>query len=276
MPKGVLVDISKCFGCRSCTLACKSWNDLPADKTDLSDDWDAPGKPNAYKWTYVTHNLIEKDDEIKWRFTKRQCMHCVEPACASACFTASFTKSAEGAVIYKPTELGKDYCVGCRYCMVACPFGVPTFQWDKPMPFVQKCRFCYDRMVDGDTPACVTACPSGCLTYGEREELLQEAKRRIGRDSKYVDHVYGEKEYGGTSWMYISDVPFEELGFKMGVSERSIPSMTWQVLRWTPYIFVGWGAILTALRLYTKKPGEADHDDMYQAVSTFEDKNKEE
>lgn len=274
--KGVLVDVPRCFGCRSCMVSCKTWNDLPATKTEFSNDWDAPGKFSANNWTFVNHSLTEKDDEIKWRFVKRQCMHCNEPACASACFTASFVKTTEGAVIYKPTELGKDYCVGCRYCMIACPFGVPSFQWDVTLPFVQKCRFCYDRMTNDETPACVSSCPSGCLTYGDRDELIAEAKRRIKANPKYIDHVYGEKEYGGTAWIYISDVPFEDLGFKTGVTERSIPSLTWDVLKWTPFIFVGWGAILTALRLYTKKRDAADHDDMYDIVSTLEDDNKEE
>ncbi|MDF9407333.1 MAG: Formate dehydrogenase, nitrate-inducible, iron-sulfur subunit [Pelotomaculum sp. PtaB.Bin013] len=282
MSKGVLVDVSRCIGCRSCMVACKTWNDLPATKTEFTNNWDAPGKTDAYNWTVVNYHLIEQGDQVKWRFVKRQCMHCDEPACESACFTHSFVKTKEGAVIYKPTELNQDYCVGCRYCMVACPFGVPSFQWDKSLPYVQKCRFCYDRMKEeGLKPACVTACPTGTLKYGEREELLKEAWQRINSNPNYIKRVYGEKEYGGTSWLYISDVPFDEIGLKTTaygkpVSEKSIPSYTWNVLKWTPYIFVGWGAILTALNFYTKRRDEVHHhEDMYEAVNTIEEKKDE-
>lgn len=283
MSKGVLVDITRCIGCRSCMVSCKSWNDLPANKTEFANNWDSPGKINANNWTVVTSHIIEQGDEVKWRFVKRQCMHCNEPACESACFTHSFVKTKEGAVIYKPTELNQDYCVGCRYCMIACPFGVPSFQWDKPLPFLQKCKFCYDRLKEeGLEPACVTACPTSTLLFGERDQLLAEAWKRINSNPNYIKQVYGEKEYGGTSWLYISDVPFDQLGFKTEafgkpVSTKSIPDYTWDVLKWTPYIFVGWGAILTALHVYTKRRAEVEHDeaDMYEAVNTQEDDQEE-
>jgi len=276
MSKGVLVDITRCIGCRSCMVACKTWNDLPAGKSQFTNNWDAPGKVDADNWTVVNSFLIEQGDQVKWRFVKRQCMHCNEPACESACFTHSFVKTQEGAVIYKPTELNQDYCVGCRYCMIACPFGVPSFQWDKALPFVQKCRFCYDRLKEDMQPACVTACPTGTLKFGEKDKLLAEARQRINSNPNYIKQIYGEKEYGGTSWFYISDVPFEQIGFKTNVSTKSIPSYTWDVLKWTPYIFVGWGAILTALHFYTKRRAEVHHDEeMYEAVNTMGDKKDE-
>ncbi|BAF59894.1 MAG: 4Fe-4S dicluster domain-containing protein [Pelotomaculum sp.] len=272
MSKGVLVDIPRCIGCRSCVVSCKTWNDLPSQPSTFSNNWDSPGRTNADTWTAVTYHIVEQGDQIKWRFVKRQCMHCNEPACESACFTHSFVKTKEGAVIYKPTEVKQDYCVGCRYCMIACPFGVPSFQWDKAFPFVQKCRFCYDRMKDDLEPACVTSCPTGALKFGDKQELLAEAWSRINKNPGYVKQVYGEKEYGGTSWMYISDVPFNLLGFRTEafgkpVSQKSIPSYTWDVLKWTPYIFFGWGAILTAMRLYTKRRAEVhDEAEMYAPV----------
>ena len=270
MSKGVLVDVTRCIGCKSCAVSCKSWNDLPSKVSTFTNNWDSPGKVTADAWTVVTSFVIEKGDQVKWRFVKRQCMHCLEPACESACFTHSFVKTKEGAVIYKPTEVKQDYCVGCRYCMIACPFGIPSFQWDKAMPFVQKCRFCYDRMKEqGLQPACVTSCPTQTLKYGDRKELLKEAWDRINKDPRYVKHVYGEKEYGGTSWLYISDVPFDQIGFRTEaygkpVSQKSIPSYTWDVLKWTPYIFIGWGAILTAMRAYTKRRAEVhDESELY-------------
>jgi len=278
MSKGVLVDIPRCIGCRSCDVACKTWNELPENTTEKTNNWGSKFRLSAYEWTHVTQNLVTKDNEAKWRFVKRQCMHCLDPACASACFTASFQQTDEGAVIYKPTERNFDICVGCRYCMIACPFSVPGYQWNTALGFIQKCRFCNDRMEDGGKiPACVTACPTGALKFGELDSLLLEAKQRINNNPNYVKEVYGEKEYGGTSWIYISDTPFEEIGFRTGVSEKSIPSLTWEVLKWTPVIFVGWGATLTALKFYTKKKdADHEHDDMYEIVNTLESEEKNE
>lgn len=277
MSKGVLVDVTRCIGCKSCVVACKTWNDLPSKPGTFNNEWDNPGKTSADTWTVVNYHVIEDGDNIKWRFVKRQCFHCNEPACESACFTRALIKTKEGSVIYKPTEINKDYCVGCRYCMIACPFGVPKYQWEKAFPYVQKCRFCYDRMKqEGMVPACVTACPTGALTYGDKEALLAEAKDRLNKNPKYVKHIYGEKEYGGTSWLYISDVPFDQIGFKTEaygkpVSQKSIPSYTWDVLKWTPYIFIGWGALLTGMRLYTKRRAEAhDESEMYAPVDPKE------
>ncbi|MDD4768012.1 MAG: 4Fe-4S dicluster domain-containing protein [Desulfotomaculaceae bacterium] len=272
MSKGVLIDVTRCIGCRSCQVSCKSWNDLPAKMSEFSNNWDSPGKLSADTWTNVNYYLIEEGDQLKWRFVKKQCMHCNEPACESACFTHSFVKTKEGAVIYKPTDANKDYCVGCRYCMVACPFGVPGFQWDKAFPYVLKCRFCYDRMQEGLEPACVSSCPTQTLTYGDRDELLALAWSKINNDPRYVKHVYGEKEYGGTSWLYISDVPFDKIGFRteafgQPVTQRSIPSLTWDVLKWTPAIFFGWGAVLTIMRAYTKRRAEVHNEsELYEPV----------
>ncbi len=272
MSKGVLIDVTRCIGCRSCQVSCKSWNDLPAKLSEFSNNWDSPGKLSADTWTNVNYYLIEEGDQLKWRFVKKQCMHCNEPACESACFTHSFVKTKEGAVIYKPTDANKDYCVGCRYCMIACPFGVPGFQWDKAFPYVLKCRFCYDRMQEGLEPACVTSCPTQTLTYGDRDELLALAWSKINNDPKYVKHVYGEKEYGGTSWLYISDVSFDKIGFRteafgQPVTQRSIPSLTWDVLKWTPAIFFGWGAVLTIMRAYTKRRAEVHNEsELYEPV----------
>lgn len=269
MSKGVLVDISKCIGCRSCMTACKTWNNLPTKNEAFIDTWDNQSRSDATTWTVVNHYMIEDKGKVSWRYVKRQCMHCNEPACESACFTHSFVKTEEGAVIYKPTELNKDYCVGCRYCMVACPFGIPSFEWDKTFPYVLKCRFCYDRMKEGQVPACITACPTGALTYGERDEMLAEGWKRINSNPSYIKRVYGEKEYGGTSWLYISDVPFEKIGFSEKVSEKSIPSYTWDALKWTPVIFFGWGALLTAMHLYTKKnAAKHNEEEMYAPVDS--------
>lgn len=261
MSYGVLVDISRCMGCRSCQVACKQWNNIPSTPTTFQNNRDNPPELNATNWTKVGHYLIEDQGSLKWRFVKRQCMHCSEPACESACFTHSFVKTKEGAVIYKPTEVNQDYCAGCRYCMVACPFDVPKSQWDRAFPLLQKCRFCYDRLKQGVQPACVTACPTESLFFADREAVLAEGWKRINDNPAYIKHVYGEKEYGGTSWLYISDVPFEKLGFKTGVTQRSIPSFSWPITRVTPYIFFGWGAILSGLYWYTKRRAEVQNEE---------------
>jgi formate dehydrogenase iron-sulfur subunit len=209
MTKAILMDLTKCIGCRACQAACKQWNELPAESTENWGSYENPPQRSAKTWTTVTFNEVMDEDKIQWVFAKRQCMHCEDPACASACIVGALHKTAEGPVLYD------DYkCIGCRYCMVACPFGVPTFEWDKSIPYIRKCTMCADRQAEGKEPACATACPTGAITFGERDELLQEARSRIrAKPNKYVDHIYGEKEAGGTSELYISPVPFEKLNF---------------------------------------------------------------
>lgn len=253
MAKGVLVDLTRCIGCGSCAVACKLHNGL---------EWD-PEKPvidekavlAGENWTMITSHVVAVKDREVWRFVKHQCLHCLEPACASSCFVSALRKTPEGPVVYN-----EDICVGCRYCMLACPFGVPKYEWDQQFPRVQKCNMCFSRVNAGQVTACTVVCPTQALRFGERDALLAEARRRIADNHAYVPAVYGEKEYGGTSWLYISDVPFEQMGFKTNVSERSIPSYTWSVLKWTPYIAVGWTAALTALYLYTKRRAEVEED----------------
>jgi len=156
-------------------------------------------------------------------------MHCLEPACASACFVAALRKSEAGPVVYDA-----DRCIGCRYCMMACPFGVPTFDWESALGRIQKCDLCADRTSNGGATACAEACPSGTVTFGHRGELIAEAWRRIDSDDAYVRHVYGEHEVGGTSVLYISDVPFEALGFATTLPDVPLPEYTWKVTRLIP------------------------------------------
>ena len=209
MSKAMLIDLTRCIGCRACQAACKQWNNLPAETTANWGSYENPPRRSAKTWTTVTFNEVEEGDKLTWVFAKRQCMHCEEPACASACIVGALHKTPEGAVVYD------DYkCIGCRYCMVACPFNVPTFEWDKPAPYIRKCTFCADRQAGGLEPACAKACPTEAILFGERETLLQEAHARIAaQPDQYVNHIYGEKEVGGTSVMYLSPVPFEKLGF---------------------------------------------------------------
>ncbi|WP_333871103.1 4Fe-4S dicluster domain-containing protein [Desulforamulus putei] len=255
MPKGVLVDITRCMGCKACQVACKQWNDLPSSNPEFKEGLTSPPDMNGYTYTTVRIEVVKKDNDYTIRSAKRQCMHCEHPACASACFAKALQRDPKtGAVHYYP-----HLCVGCRYCMLACPFDVPKYQWDKQFPLVAKCQFCfdpkgkYDRLGYGLRPACVDTCPTGALKFGERDELLKEAWERINSNPKYIKHVMGEKEAGGTSWLYISDVPFETFGFRRNLGTRPLPEYSHNFLKWTPIIAVGWGTLLTVLYHYTKR-----------------------
>ena len=247
--KGVLVDLTKCIGCGSCTVACKMYNDnkwieekapTHGENATLADE----------NWTVVRKCNVknEKDKEV-WRFVKHQCMHCKDPACVSACLAKAFQKTDEGPVVYYPRN-----CIGCRYCMIGCPFNIPKFEWDKTFPVLTKCMMCSSRVSEGEVPACVSVCPTNVMKFGNREELLAEAKAIVAADpKKYVDHVYGEEEAGGTCWMYISDTPFKELGFRTQVPKQSVPAYTAKFMHLSPVFGAVWGLVLAGLYLFTKR-----------------------
>ncbi|WP_173297190.1 4Fe-4S dicluster domain-containing protein [Thermanaeromonas sp. C210] len=258
MSYGMLIDLTLCIGCKGCQIACKQWNDLPAEKTTFNADWSNPPELTARTWKRVGHHLVQKGDKLVWRFVPQACMHCNEAACEAACFVHAFYKTPEGPVLYK-----ENLCVGCRYCMVACPFGIPKFEWDETFPLVRKCRMCYERIADGQQPACASACPTGATLFGRRDELLAEARNRINTNpGKYVPHIYGEKEAGGTSVLYLSDVPFHELGFKTvekgEIPAEPIPSFSDRIVRWTLPVAATWTAVLGGLYWYTKRRSEVE------------------
>lgn len=254
MTMSVLVDLTKCTGCKACQTACKQWNDLPATIPEFDNNLTFPAKMDGYTYTTVQHRVVKKDKTEVVRFAKVQCLHCLDPACASACFAKALQKTPEGPVVYYP-----HLCVGCRYCILACPFDVPKYEWDKTFPLVAKCQYCfdpdgtYDRLGHGMEPACVSTCPNNTMLFGPREEMLKEAWKRINSDPKYVKHVFGEKEAGGTNWLYISDVPFEAFGFRTDVTHRPLPEYSHDFLKYTPVAIVAWGSMLTALYLYNRR-----------------------
>lgn len=250
MAKGVLVDLTKCIGCESCTVACNLWNGLGFDEEKPNMNFQR--KLNDKNWTVVnSHEISDEQQQPVWRFVKQQCFHCQEPACVSACFSKALQKTEAGAVVYYP-----HLCVGCRYCMVACPFDIPKYEWDKSFPLVTKCQMCSTRMAEGEAPACVAVCPTGVMEFGERDVLLAKAKDLIARDKRYVNAVYGEQEVGGTAWLYISDVPFGKLGFKTDLGTTPLPTYSNSFLKNVPGAAFIWGIIVTGMYYYTKRRKE--------------------
>ncbi len=204
--KGMLVDLTRCIGCGWCQDACTAWNKL---KLNAPLPENALPELSADTWTTSQYHQFEKDGRPYRVFVKRQCMHCLQPACVSACPVGALQKTEAGPVAYDASR-----CIGCRYCMMACPFGIPKFEWDKVLPTVCKCTFCLHRQEQGMEPACSEACPTGTLTFGDRQALIAEAEARILKNpDQYVAHIYGQHEIGGTSWLYLSPVDFTELGF---------------------------------------------------------------
>ena len=274
--KATLVDTTRCVGCRSCQVSCKQWNGLKAVPTKLDGvkaGLQNPTTLSASTFTVVSFNEVadaKAPGGMRYVMAKRQCMHCDEPACVSACPVTAMTKTAAGPVVYDEAK-----CLGCRYCMWACPFGVPTAEWDSLSPKIRKCTECSERGAEQAPalrngvpltaaqqesfaaaharPACVQACPTGALKHGPRDELLAEAHARIAaQPGRYVDHVYGEKEAGGTSMLYLSSVPFAQLRFPE-VGTQSYPARSVAALGAVPPAVIGVGAALGATYALQKR-----------------------
>jgi len=226
MSKAILYDATLCVGCKLCEQACAERNKLPYDERIAAEQ-----KQSAHKFTVV----LTKGD----KFMRRMCMNCDDPSCASVCPVAALRKTADGPVIYEESR-----CMGCRYCMAACPFGVPKYEWSKALPAVKKCDMCSDRLAAGRMTACAEACPTGATKFGTRDQLLAEAHERIRQNpANYLNHVYGETEVGGTSVLMLSAVPFEEFGFRTDLVHEPLPMFTFRVLSRIPDL-VGLGSVL--------------------------------
>jgi formate dehydrogenase beta subunit len=201
---GLLYDTTKCIGCKACVAACREANGLEPDTTWSEGRYHAPLDLSARAKTVI--KLY--DDGSRNSFVKAQCMHCLDPACANACMLGAFKKREFGIVTYDV-----DLCIGCRYCEVACPFGVPKFEWTKAAPRMVKCELCNHRLAQGKQPACTEVCPRQAVIFGTREDLLREARRRLAAfPNVYVQKIYGETDGGGTQCLYISHVPFDQIG----------------------------------------------------------------
>jgi formate dehydrogenase iron-sulfur subunit len=246
----MLIDETRCTGCRGCQVACKQWNDLPGEKTRNTGSYTNPPALSAKTWSLIEFREIATSTRVGFYFLKRACMHCEHPACVSACPVGALRKTADGPVVYDDTK-----CIGCRYCMIACPFGVPAFDWEKGLldaPVIRKCNFCIDRVSNGMLPACAKTCPSKVITFGERDKLIQEGEARIRQfPDRYVNHLYGKEEAGGTSILYLSSVPFEQLGLPR-LGKSPVVLLSEQVMDYTLPFAGAWVATLAGLALIFK------------------------
>jgi formate dehydrogenase iron-sulfur subunit len=229
--KAMLIDVRRCIGCKACQVACKEWNELPAEKTTITEtEYTNPSKFSAVSWDIVTFKEIGSYDAkaegtggLKWRAVSQRCMHCMDPQCVSVCPTQALIKRRDGPVIYDANR-----CVGCDYCVMACPWHVPHLNEESKV--IGKCTMCADRIEAGMEPSCVAACPTDSLQFGDRDVILEEAH------NSGETYIYGEKEAGGTSMIYISDVPFEEFGLPKVSSE---PPATFNLNMLKPILGVG-------------------------------------
>ncbi len=233
--KAMLIDLTLCVGCNACQAACKEENKLSGDEEKTL--------------STTAYTALQEYDGV---FVRRMCQHCDDPTCVSVCPVGAFTKLPEGPVIYDVEK-----CIGCRYCMQACPFQVPCYEWSSTYPRVQKCVMCHERLAQGLPTACAEVCPTGSTKFGDRDELLKEAYDRIAAEpEKYVQKIYGEKEVGGTSVLYLSSVPFENLGFRTTLQTTALPQLTWNALSKIPGVVSVGGVMLFGIWWITNRRQE--------------------
>jgi len=251
---GVLCDTTRCIGCRQCEVACAEAHDLPVPDPVNDGALEEERKTSPDQWTVV--NRYETDKGTV--YVKKQCMHCWQPACAAACLTNAMYKTQEGPVIWRESK-----CMGCRYCMVSCPYEIPKFEYDSINPKIQKCIMCWERLEVGEIPACVNACPADALMFGTRRQLTEIARIRIyNHPENYHHHIYGEHEVGGSSWLYLSSVTFDQLGFRTDLGTTPYPEFTKEFLYSVPVIFLLAPTFMVALDHLTRRGednGKGDH-----------------
>ena len=258
---GMLYDATKCVGCKACMAACKRVNARPGglafEQARFDEDglWDAPEDLDGN-----TRTLIKLYKDTKgWSYIKYSCMHCQNPSCVSVCPVRAMTKDPKTGIV----DYSKDTCIGCRYCQVACPFNIPKFQWDRTVPQIVKCDLCRDTNLKAKgIPACAETCPAGAILFGRRKDLLAEARTRLTQyPQRYVPHIYGEHEMGGTNHLYLAGLPFDRLGLPTLKSEA--PASFSERIQHTIYKgFIAPVALyvsLCCIAVRNQKKGEAQH-----------------
>jgi Fe-S-cluster-containing dehydrogenase component len=244
---GILVDTARCVGCRSCEEACAQANHMPVPDIGDSSAFEKKRNTSVTQLTVVNRYQTSKGEV----FVKTQCMHCNQPGCVAACLVKAMEKRKEGPVTWASN------CMGCRYCMPSCPFEMPKFEYESSNPRIQKCTMCWDKLEKGEIPACVDACPEKALTFGPRKKLIEEANRRIyQKPGEYLTHIYGEHEVGGTGYLYISKVPFEQIGFRTDLGTIAYPEYSKGFLYSVPIVLLLWPAFLIGVNTLTKREEE--------------------
>ena len=273
---GVLFDATRCIGCRRCEAGCNKVNNLPPPPEPFDDLSVLDKKRRTHAWTYTVVNRYDHIPGVAGAvFRKDQCQHCLEPACASACFVKAFTKTPQGGVVWDASV-----CVGCRYCMIACPFNIPTFEYDQVLtPRIMKCTLCNPQITSGQltVPGCVGACPVEALVYGKRTDLVNIARSRISEfPNRYLNHLYGEHEMGGTSWLYLSGVPFRNIGMREDLGVTPAPELTSGALAAVPLVAGLWPVLLLGIYAVNKRKDEVADQEKQAAVATALDRAKAE
>ena len=257
---GMLTDLSLCIGCRKCEFACNEANGLSNEPIETYEDksvFDQKRRTDASHLTVVNRFPAAVPDEDATHI-KMQCMHCNDPACASACLVGAIRKTPEGPVVYDSS-----ICIGCRYCVMACPFSMPAYTYDEPFkPVVRKCTMCFEKTSQSGVPACAQICPVEAITFGRRSQLLALAREKIDRHpDKYVNHIYGEHEVGGTGWLYLSPKPFEDVGLRTDLGTTAYPELTHGFLSLVPLVVTIWPAALLGAHALTRHRAQLAHAD---------------
>lgn len=257
--KAILCDVNRCTACEKCVQACTESNNLPAE---------LPAE-RAHSDHLSSRRFVSLVEVGPDAFARKSCLHCLEPACVDACLVGAIRKTPEGPVVYDA-----DKCIGCRYCMLACPLSIPRYEWDKRLPFMAKCTMCSERVQEGEQPMCVEACPNGALSFGDRDTLLATAHRRIEAEpGAYVQKVFGEHDVGGTCVLYISPVPLTELGWPTTIGDKSLAAFTWPVMSKTPALALTVGGCLSALTWIIQRRNKLSHECALEKEAVDEPRN---